>query len=453
MNSGKNGWIRYLITVLIMFAAVGAFADELTVFLDHNRFLDEDGYTVHHFNYKVHNNELTFVESDDGFLALLDVSIRTVGEDNTETVLKEFTRYIGVRNKTDALSLSNYYLDKITLKLAKGGVHLVIELKDQISKKSFQWSRVLENLESDSMVSDIEFSHLIQEGQVRHGMEHFMRGDYLFYVDPVHLYFRNVNDTVFFYYEVQNIRPAVDGYAYFSETIDIRSDTDSLTIENHYKELRTVFDMIHNLPVSDLPNGYYTVSVSILDRVRSLTHTVEDYFVIAERDATLYRLFADNEREYQLLRYFLPSTYFRNWDYMSKTAQNNLIDRFWRQNDPNPQTDHNEFLQTVRERVRYANANYAYHREGWETDFGRIYVRNGQPSEVVRGNIEGDTRLTRREYRIWKYRNLNRIYLFVDPQGLGNYRLIYSRNDEMEQTMHDWERFVGDEFDKGLIDQ
>lgn len=451
MNSDRNGWIKYLLTALLAVTVTLAVADRLNVAFEHNRFLDDQGNTVHHFNYKVINNQLTFAESDDGYLALLDVEISSE-EDDEKKVLKEFTRHIGVRDQQAALSEELYYLDKIQLTLAQSGMKLAISFQDQISGRQFNWESELENLDPESLVSDIEFSHQVLRGVEHPGLEQFLRGNHQFYVDPAHIYRADVQDTVFFYYEIQNLFPARDDNHYFAENILIYSEKDTLKIENKYKDPDPYIDMIREIPMEKLPTGYYNVEVSITDMVRNLTHTAEDYFVIAERKVSTQRLFADNQKEYTLLRYFLPSSYFRNWDGMSSRAQSNLIDRFWRQNDPTPHTEDNPFLETIRERINYANEEFTHHSDGWQTDRGRIYVRQGEPDEIDRGNIEGDIRLTRREYIVWRYHSMNKLYLFVDPQGMGNFRLIYNRNDDREQTLSNWERYVGEHFDMSILE-
>ncbi len=451
MNSEKNGWIRYFVTALLVAVVSIAGANELNIAFEHNRFLDDQGNTIHHFNYKVPNNQLTFAESDDGYLALLDVKISSE-KDGEEKVLDEFTHHIGVREQRAAFSEELYYLDKIQLTLAQSGLNFRVDFQDQLSGKQFQWSRTLENLDSNSLVSDIEFSHQILRGVEHPGLEQFLRGNYQFYVDPAHIYRTEAQDTVFFYYEIQNLYPAVDGNHYFAEEILIYSDKDTLKIENRYQDPDPYVDMMKDIPMEKLSTGYFNVEVSITDMVRNMTHTAKDYFVIAERRTPIQRLFPDNETEYRLLRYFLPSSYFRNWDEMSTRAQNNLIDRFWRQNDPVPQTEANEFLENIRQRIEYANEQFPHHSDGWETDRGRVYVRQGAPDDIVRDNIEGDIRLTRREYIVWRYHSSNKLYLFIDPQGMGSFRLIYNRNDDREQTVSNWERYVGEDFDMSILE-
>jgi len=433
---------------------LGMAAQNLEMYLEQNRFLDDGGNTIYHFNYKIPYNQIAFTEIDEGFAAIVDVIISAEDKQGHQAVLNEFSHYIGVRDKETALSRTLYYLDKIelTLSQAQDGIKFMLDFKDRSTEHSFHWSSVLENLPPNSLVSDLEFSYRIVREDPRAGFEKFRRGDYQFYVDPAHIYQRTMNDTIFFYYEIQNLHPAVDQNTYMTETIRIFNDQYESTITNNIRAESKTADMIHKISADTLAAGYYQIEVTVQDRVTNRQNSARDYFVIAERVFATQRLFPDMEKEQQLLRYFLPSTRFRNWDSMSDDAKRNFIDRFWTLNDPNPQTETNEFIKIVRERVQYANQHFSYFRDGWETDLGRIYIRNGEPSEIEKNLTDIDTRLTRKEYQIWRYRDLNMVYLFIDLQGNGNFRLIYSRNDDMEITAGNWERYLGEDFDMSKLE-
>jgi len=453
MNLKTNGLIKLALVSAVLFSSVLFAADQLTVLHEVNRFLDADGNTVYHFNYKIPNNELTFVQSDDGYLATVDVTISTVDEEGEEKVINEFSHYIGVRDINTARSRTHYYLDKISLALSKADFDFIIEFKDRASEDIYRWVEKLENLEKKALVSDLEFSHRILRSELRPGLEKFQRGEVQFYVDPAHIYQRSINDTIFLYYEIQNLYPAGDEFSYVQENIRIYNEDYSSTISNTLRGTSTIFDRIIKIPADTLSTGYYSIDVEVTDLVSYEEAKTTDYFVVSDRVEISQRLFPNIDDEYRLLRYFLPSSHFRNWESMSDTARRGFIDRFWSINDPNPQTVENDFLQAIRERVSIANQRYTHFAEGWQTDRGRIYVRNGEPSEIESDTVDTgiDAKLLRREYQIWRYRDINRVYLFLDMQGNGNYRLVFSRNDDMEQNTHDWERLMGEEFDMNKL--
>ncbi len=453
MNSGTNGLIKVICIALIGGLPLLISAGNIEMHLEQNRFLDNEGNTIFHLNYTIPYYQLGFVETDEGFLATVDVKIGVEDEEGEKSVINEFSHYIGVLTRDNALSRTQHYLDKIELTLSseQSGLILFVEFVDRTTEDSYKWEGVLENLPENSLISDLEFSRNIIREESRAGFEKFRRGDYQFYVDPTHVYQRSLQDTVFFYYEIQNLYPAVDGATYITEEITIYNDDYSSTLTNNLKGETTTFDMIHRIPADTLSLGYYHIEVSVYDRVTNREEKTEDYFVVSERAFPAVRIFPNLEDEYRLLRYFLPSTRFRNWDAFSDEAKRHFIDRFWTLNNPNPHSDTNEFMDAVRERIQYANEHFTHFRDGWETDKGRIYIRNGEPSEIEANLTDIDTKLTRKEYEIWRYRETNQVYLFLDMQGNGNFRLLYSRNDDMEHTASDWDRYLGEDFDMGKL--
>jgi len=153
--------------------------------------------------------------------------------------------------------------------------------------------------------------------------------------------------------------------------------------------------------------------------------------------------------------------------------QERMIEEFWRKRDPTPETAMNEAYLTFRERVEHANAHYSQHgiAKGMFSDMGRVYIRYGEPFDILRQVIPaGDQTLTRalqaiilseeramgdvnqkgpggdqRPFEVWLYEGdiptpfdvepgltpgyiakRKLLFLFVDEQGLGTYTLRYS---------------------------
>ena len=44
------------------------------------------------------------------------------------------------------------------------------------------------------------------------------------------------------------------------------------------------------------------------------------------------------------------------------------------------------------------------------------------------------------------------VYLFIDKMGNGKYKLIYIKNDDLENSLMDWEKQLGDDFDMSVLD-
>ena len=172
------------------------------------------------------------------------------------------------------------------------------------------------------------------------------------------------------------------------------------------------------------------------------------------RENTRFRFFTDINDEIRLIKTFLSVAEQKVWDDLSDNAKDNYLDAFWRLNDPDPETPENEFYRLVQERVTYANEHYSRFEDGWKTDMGRIYIRNGAPYEITKEYTDpSQTRFASKEYAIWKYNQPeHRVYLFIDQMMNGDFKLVYVDNDDKEQTLPSWKRYFGDEFDESVLE-
>jgi len=107
-----------------------------------------------------------------------------------------------------------------------------------------------------------------------------------------------------------------------------------------------------------------------------------------------------------------------------------FIAAFWRQRDPTPGTDENEFRTEHYRRIEHANRIYGRGTStpGWQTDRGRVYIVLGEP--VYSQNYSGFSEVYPCE--IWSYQGMERFglppafnLLFYDKRGRGEY-VIYS---------------------------
>lgn len=164
------------------------------------------------------------------------------------------------------------------------------------------------------------------------------------------------------------------------------------------------------------------------------------------------RVFTGIEDEYKLAKYFFNSKDRKIYKLLSDDEKSIFLENFWAENDPNPVTSQNEFLQVIIGRIKYCNEHFSHFKDGWKTDRGRIFIKYGTPFEILNEVTGRDTKATEREYQIWKYRiGKNLTYIFIDLQHFGDYRIIYSQNDEKEITLPDWRIYLGSDFDENLL--
>jgi GWxTD domain-containing protein len=138
------------------------------------------------------------------------------------------------------------------------------------------------------------------------------------------------------------------------------------------------------------------------------------------------------------------------WDKnLSPTAKRRFLTEFWKRRDPSPGTPRNERREQFYQAIAYADEHYREPgkrtAEGWRTDRGRIYAKNGTPDDT----FQRPKVLNGEAFEVWKYtRGKARYYIFADRTGFGAYQLIYS-NDVSETDMPAWGDVIGR---RGLAD-
>lgn len=122
----------------------------------------------------------------------------------------------------------------------------------------------------------------------------------------------------------------------------------------------------------------------------------------------------------------------------------NFIATFWRNRDPNLDTEENEYREEYYQRIAYANEHFSSGIPGWRTDRGRIYITWGKPDSVEahpsggsydRPSYEGGGSTTTYPFETWFYRHLDGVadgaeIEFVDPTSSGEYRIARDADEK-----------------------
>jgi GWxTD domain-containing protein len=101
---------------------------------------------------------------------------------------------------------------------------------------------------------------------------------------------------------------------------------------------------------------------------------------------------------------------------------------FWLKRDPTPSTNANEEYGEFLRRLRHVLASFARHKPGWQTDMGKVYMRNGPPDKIESAG-ESATASSRPAtyYTLWYYYSQGLVYVFEDVLGSGDPRLLMTR--------------------------
>ncbi len=455
MNSTKNGTstaIRFALFFFLLLGSGIAWADDLNMYISTTRFMDDTGNTTFEIVYKIPYGQLKFQQLEDRFEANVNVAvIFEQGEKRRQW--QQFKNPVVTRDLQKTKSSGEYYLDKISLTLSK---EMLVELNfiDVGSGKTAQYRKELKLLEPGTLLSDLEFSSQVLVDP-DHRFVKFSRGDSLFFVSPDRIYNLQNYASMYLYYEVINLKCSDTGIAQYEETVTVSRNNEvayrTKVTEDCVGSRRST---LKRIDLTEFASGKYDVEVTVRDIVSGKETTRTGIAIVRARENTRFRFFPDINDEFLLIKTFLPVAEYKVWDELSDAARDNYLDTFWRANDPNPDTPENEFYEIVQDRVSYSNEHFSRFEDGWKTDRGRIYIRNGAPVESTTDFTDpSQTRFASKEYLIWKYNQPeHRVYLFIDQMMNGDFKLVYVDNDDNEQTLPTWKRYFGDEFDETLLE-
>nr|MDA3813701.1 hypothetical protein [Candidatus Cloacimonadota bacterium] len=78
-----------------------------------------------------------------------------------------------------------------------------------------------------------------------------------------------------------------------------------------------------------------------------------------------------------------------------------------------------------------------------------VYIKLGEPYEILELTTEHISILKPKDYKICKYLISNyQTYLFIDLQQHGDFRLIFSDGDEQGGSREYWENLLDSTFDE-----
>lgn len=195
-----------------------------------------------------------------------------------------------------------------------------------------------------------------------------------------------------------------------------------------------------NVPVGDFKDGEYTFKINSggferAERFTVLWEPIETSLEIGEMEMS------DVAKEYYFqIEALLNVRQLQVFESLDEEGKKNFAQVFWISRDPNPMTPINEDLELFAERMDFVDSHFSSGFEaGYESDRGRIYIKNGGPEE--RTIVPADDHYVPNE--IWVYWRYGWKYIFADISGHGLYELIYS-NDPNETNHPNWERYTSE---------
>ncbi|GAB1468527.1 hypothetical protein MASR2M64_12590 [Candidatus Cloacimonadota bacterium] len=423
-------------------------ANTLNMFIDSNRFLDKEKNTILLVDYQIPYPNLVFMAKGGGYFAEVNVSVESIRGDSI-AIVQNITDNIGVSNKADTVSKLKTYMNRLSFALDNSVSELRFRAIDIYSQNSFEWQFPVEKLPSNTILSDIELNSEAYADTLQY-LAKFHRNGVLYRSEPSILINRTLNDFAYLYMEAY-IQPAdTNG----SNLLNLSLEKDSLIVMDEYidyKPAKAIESISLKIPLADLSPGKYSGIVTL--QSGEVTEARSFEFVLIEDIEELNCLMTDPDEEYILMRYFFGNRVPTDWNNYNTEKKRRYITQFWNSMATTTKRDVKGIMSLIQERIDFANRRYGSSLAGWKSDMGRVYIRNGAPDDIERDTSSDQARFVRKDYQIWKYyTNRQPVYVFVDTQMSGKYKLIYADSDDLENSDPDWMRYLGTDFDESRLD-
>jgi GWxTD domain-containing protein len=371
----------------------------------------DSGLSRIEFHVSFVNDILTFVKEEENiYRASYEVVLETQDKKGFPLQDKSVSDEVVVHTFEETNSRSVPIRQNLVLSLTPGRYKFKLELVDLETRKSLQREREVElrDFSRDRLhLSDVMFVDQLQIAQ----------GKILKLIPNLdaNFAFQNSDFAILFEaYSPSNADSLSIGYQIFDESQElITKDVQKRVVETQaVRQIITLKDKI------TCPGSYFLV---VETRVGKNVATLRKRFTVQWGNVRL-----DTENialAIKPLSIIAKKADIRAMEEADENEQEELFEAFWVERDPTPETERNELKDEFFRRLDFTNRNFvvfASEQEGWETDRGKVYIQYGPPTEVERQ----PTDINMPTAEIWYYAKIDRHFIFSDPSGTGNYRLV-----------------------------
>ena len=338
-------------------------------------------------------NHFVFTKQKDHFMS--EVAFTLVisdNEENTQLFRETWREEITELYYENTRNIDNYFKTEKNIALLPGQYKLFLNVQDADSRKNW---KVVEEIKLER-VNQLSPSLLFinnKDGQLKQ-------------VSTV----AEKTDTIWLRTQVNFPDESKPDISYFVTRDESVVDSGNVIITD------TGIENLYYLPIplNQHKRGKYEIELRFMDDV--------------QKTSFLYRIETRNywtddiDEVVGVMRYILPYSEHRMLKKKSDSVKWEVINAYWKEQDPSPETPENELLQELNERVKFSNKNFSILMHGWRTDRGRIYIINGEP-QLVDDSYQENMGY---HYQKWIYSN-GKEFIFIDRTMSGDFTLYQER--------------------------
>ncbi|MCI0493939.1 GWxTD domain-containing protein [candidate division KSB1 bacterium] len=372
---------------------------------------------------KILYEELQFTLGENNYQAKYEVSAVILDEKGNQVDGKSADETVAAESYDQTNSRQDYSISYLKFDLFPGKYKIslsVTDLETQQTKIIKDEVRLQDFSSKELMTSDLSFVRNVVIDSL--GVKSFH--------PDVSNCIKDLTSELFIYFEIYSKIQEDENY---SISYSVKKVKGKQIVKDEYRRSKDGARTLEffQLSSSKLSQGAYQIEISVTGK-GSKAEINKIFFI---RWANMPSSVTDINLAIQQLKYIANK---KDIDKLNKVASDEKLDKFvefWKDHDPTPGTQTNEWMDEYYRRIQYANENFSIFREGWKTDMGMIYIIFGPPSDVERHPFDSDSK----PYEIWYYNNINKYFVFMDESGFGEYRLLTRSWESWRELIRDYE--------------
>ncbi|MCP4230092.1 MAG: GWxTD domain-containing protein [bacterium] len=380
---------------------------------------------------------LTATETDEGDIYRCSVGAQIKSIDGSETIDRDMA-YKNAILPTGELRDAPLSVVMLTLSIPPGQYEIEMGVGDIISGESSLYSEAINipDYSAGFSISGIELASAVAPSDEA---GEFVKNGYRVVPNPTKLESDNPGET-HIYYEIYNTDGTPEDITL--EHILQQKNGKVMLKESERYPVKTDVARVKTFDLKGFPAGSYELIINITKDDGALTSKRKSFVIYhqttAEEIASLkskYLPYTKTEEDEirRYLSYVASEKELDAFDAMPPEEKPMFVEYIWDKNDPYPETQENEFKDEFFRRFDYANQNFhTAFRDGTDTDRGRIYLRFGEPDDIIRepgglpSQIDYDISSWQTEpFEVWEYFGTEEgklvWFYFIDKNGDGSY--------------------------------
>jgi GWxTD domain-containing protein len=382
----------------------------------------------------IQRSGLKFIQVDSGYQAPVDVTLELRSPDSLLSTTP--WSFVDKAKTLDEITPKQKLPDiSIFPQLEPGKYILVGHVRDVNRDTTYTRSLSLDlepYSKTDLAFSDIELATQLEKTEAKNK---FCKNGFMVIPNPEHLY--GMSLTMLYYYtEIYNLKGEGGEFTVDRVILDDQGKEVKKLPPKTRKKIGSSLVEVDGIPVASLRSGVYNLKLTVNDQsaaastqTRFIVFRPEDFTkpIAGGGDDASIMAYDQQQLDEALdgIKYWLSDGEWRSLETLTLDGKRRFLINFWAKNDPDPSTSVNEFKQTHEARMKVANERYTYlKRDGWRTDRGRVFMLHGLPDHIEVHSHDMQTR----PYEIWNFDTIEGgvIFVFVDHNNFGDYRLVHS---------------------------